>query len=314
MPQVVALSEIPADRVEQPGRNDPGSPGAINTTFLGARRDNPDAPTARINRYRGEGKSGISAAHFHEVDQFQVIMDGSGDFGRHPVKPYCVHFSRAYTPYGPLKANRETGWAFMVLRSRFDPGAQRFPQSYEKLKRIPNRQPWQITTDVDFPAPGPGVSVQDVPQIRDDQGLFTQTVTMGVHTRMATPDQAGGDGQYIVVVKGSLVHDGRERDAPAVVFLKRDEPAFEMVAGSRGLEAIILNFPKVRERAVEEKSQAPAGGYRTWQCLLCSLVYDEAAGWPEEGIAPGTRWQDVPEEWSCPDCSARKSDFEMIEI
>ena len=48
--------------------------------------------------------------------------------------------------------------------------------------------------------------------------------------------------------------------------------------------------------------------------MLCSFVYDEAAGWPEEGIPPGTRWEDVPETWNCPDCSARKSDFEMIEI
>jgi len=314
MPQVIALSEIPPDRIEQPGRNEPGSPGAINTTFLGARREKPDAPTARINRYRGQGKSGVSAAHYHEVDQFQIIMDGSGDFGRHPVKPYCVHFSRAYTPYGPLEANRETGWAFMVLRSRFDPGAQRFPQSLEKLKQIPNRQPWQVTTDVSFPAPTQGVSVHDVPQIRDDQGLFTQTVVMGADARMTTPDQAGGDGQYVVVVKGSLIHDGTERKAPAVVFLKRYEPVFEMVAGADGLEALILNFPKLRRRASEEKLRAPEGGYRTFQCLLCSFIYDEAAGWPEEGLPAGTRWADVPESWSCPDCSARKSDFEMIEI
>ena len=314
MPLVVALSEIPPDRIEQPGRDEPGSPGAINTTFFRARREEPDAPTARINRYRGEGKSGISAAHFHEVDQFQVIMDGSGDFGRHPVKPYCIHFSRAYTPYGPLEADRKTGWAFLVLRSRFDPGAQRFPQSLEKLKQIPDRQPWQVTTDVSFPARSPGVNVQDVPQVRDDQGLFTQTVAMGAHARMTTPDQSGGDGQYVVVVKGSLIYDETERKAPAVVFLKRDEPAFELIAGADGLEAIIMNFPKLRRRVTEEKSRAPAGGYKTLQCMLCSFVYDEAAGWPEEGIPPGTRWEDVPETWSCPDCSARKSDFEMIEI
>ena len=121
MPLVVALSEIPPDRIEQPGRDEPGSPGALNTTFFRARREEPDAPTARINRYRGEGKSGISAAHFHEVDQFQVIMDGSGDFGRHPVKPYCIHFSRAYTPYGPLAVGPENGLglpgAALALRS-----------------------------------------------------------------------------------------------------------------------------------------------------------------------------------------------------
>jgi rubredoxin len=48
--------------------------------------------------------------------------------------------------------------------------------------------------------------------------------------------------------------------------------------------------------------------------MLCSFIYGEEAGWPDEGIPPGTRWEDVPETWTCPDCSARKSDFSMIEI
>ena len=314
MPLVVAMSEIPSNKINQPGSTAPGSPGAYNTTFFRAKRETPDAPTAALNRYLGEGKSNISAAHFHEVDQFQVIMDGSGDFGRHPVKPYCIHFARAHTPYGPLQADKQTGWAFMVLRSRFDAGAQRFPQSLEKLKQVPNRQPWQVTKDVRFPEPTSGVNVLDVPEIRDDQGLFTNTVTMAANARMTAPDPSVGDGQYVVVVKGSLVHDGKERVAPAVVFTRRDEPAFEIVAGAQGLEAIILNFPKVRERVAEDKSRAPAGPYKTLQCTLCAFVYDEEAGWPDEGILPGTRWNDVPDTWTCPDCSAKKSDFNMVEI
>ena len=43
-------------------------------------------------------------------------------------------------------------------------------------------------------------------------------------------------------------------------------------------------------------------------------IYDEAAGLPEEGIAAGTRWEDVPINWTCPECGARKDDFEMVEI
>ncbi|MBN9574510.1 rubredoxin [Alicycliphilus denitrificans] len=53
---------------------------------------------------------------------------------------------------------------------------------------------------------------------------------------------------------------------------------------------------------------------RTWMCLICGWVYDEAAGSPEHGIAPDTRWADVPESWTCPECGARKEDFEMVEI
>jgi rubredoxin len=54
--------------------------------------------------------------------------------------------------------------------------------------------------------------------------------------------------------------------------------------------------------------------YKTWMCLICGLIYDEAAGLPAEGVAPGTRWEDVPMNWVCPECGARKSDFEMVEF
>jgi rubredoxin len=310
MPLVVAMSEIPANKVNQPGRNQPGAPGAKTTTFFRATPDTPDGPTAALNRYEGMK---ISNAHFHAVDQFQVIVEGSGDFGRHPVKPYYVHFSRAHTPYGPLQSNKDTGWGFIVLRSRFDGGAQRFPWALEKLKEIPDRQPWQVTTKVDFPAQTQGVSVQDVPEIKDERGLFTQTITMGPNTRTMTPDRLGGDGQYVVVVKGSVIHEGTERRAPTVMFVDRNEPPVEIRAGSQGLEAIIMNFPKPGPR-IEDKAPAPAAAYRTLQCVLCAFVYDEEAGLPEEGIAPGTRWEDVPETWSCPDCSATKKDFVMVEI
>jgi rubredoxin-NAD+ reductase len=59
---------------------------------------------------------------------------------------------------------------------------------------------------------------------------------------------------------------------------------------------------------------AAAPEYKTWLCELCGLVYNERDGWPEEGIPPGTRWQDVPDDWICPDCGTGKSDFEMTEI
>ena len=50
----------------------------------------------------------------------------------------------------------------------------------------------------------------------------------------------------------------------------------------------------------------------TYQCLVCGWIYDEAAGCPEEGIAPGTRWEDIPDDWCCPHCGVGKGDFEKI--
>jgi rubredoxin len=53
---------------------------------------------------------------------------------------------------------------------------------------------------------------------------------------------------------------------------------------------------------------------KTYMCLICGFIYDEAAGLPEEGIPAGTRWEDVPMNWVCPECGARKEDFELVEI
>ena len=53
---------------------------------------------------------------------------------------------------------------------------------------------------------------------------------------------------------------------------------------------------------------------KTWQCIVCGFIYDEAKGLPEDGIAPGTAWEDVPANWECPDCGVSKSDFEMVQV
>lgn len=53
---------------------------------------------------------------------------------------------------------------------------------------------------------------------------------------------------------------------------------------------------------------------KRYMCLLCGFIYDEALGSPQEGIQAGTKWDDIPITWRCPDCGAMKDDFEMVEI
>ncbi len=51
-----------------------------------------------------------------------------------------------------------------------------------------------------------------------------------------------------------------------------------------------------------------------WQCGSCHYIYDEAQGWPSEGIAAGTRWAEVPHDWRCPDCGSSKDDFDRLDF
>lgn len=52
---------------------------------------------------------------------------------------------------------------------------------------------------------------------------------------------------------------------------------------------------------------------RRWRCLVCDYIYDERLGMPEDGIPPLTRFEDIPEDWYCPDCAVTKKDFELID-
>ncbi len=47
-------------------------------------------------------------------------------------------------------------------------------------------------------------------------------------------------------------------------------------------------------------------------CDICGLIYDEKSGLPDEGIPPGTRFEDIPDDWVCPDCGATKDAFILL--
>ena len=49
---------------------------------------------------------------------------------------------------------------------------------------------------------------------------------------------------------------------------------------------------------------------KKFKCTICGYVYDEAVGDPDNGVAAGTKWADVPDDWSCPECGAAKDMFE----
>jgi rubredoxin-NAD+ reductase len=53
--------------------------------------------------------------------------------------------------------------------------------------------------------------------------------------------------------------------------------------------------------------------YRKYLCSACGFIYDEKDGDPDSGIAPSTPWEDIPEEWACPECGAEKSAFDLLD-
>lgn len=52
---------------------------------------------------------------------------------------------------------------------------------------------------------------------------------------------------------------------------------------------------------------------KKYKCDACDYIYDPAIGDPDSGIAPGTAFEDIPDDWSCPDCGVTKDDFTPID-
>lgn len=50
-----------------------------------------------------------------------------------------------------------------------------------------------------------------------------------------------------------------------------------------------------------------------WECLDCGYVYDPQLGDPDGGIPAGTRFEDLPDDWNCPDCGASKDIFAKLD-
>jgi len=62
-------------------------------------------------------------------------------------------------------------------------------------------------------------------------------------------------------------------------------------------------------RSVHRKEESMA----KWECLSCGYIYDPAVGDPEGGIPPGTPFEDLPDDWVCPECGVGRDMFEKLE-
>ena len=67
------------------------------------------------------------------------------------------------------------------------------------------------------------------------------------------------------------------------------------------------------EKKTKAKSEQETGEMKKYKCLVCGYIYDPAVGDPDNGVAAGTAFEDLPDDWTCPDCGAGQDEFEPIE-
>lgn len=187
----------------------------------------------------------VAPAHFHQADQFQVVVAGEGRLGTHDVAPVTVHFTGKYSPYGPLVAS-PTGLHYFTLRNGWDPGARYMQEDRAVLRHVPGRRhreavaaPRPMSARRDAAAP----SCESLLAPSGD-GLLALRYVLPAEAGATGPDPARGNGQYWVVIAGTLRHDGAELGPRSCLFLSPDESALTIAAGSDGVEVLALQFPR----------------------------------------------------------------------
>jgi hypothetical protein len=229
-----------------------------NTTFIGQNRgtlkDGDEMPASDClypMAFLVEKEAGaVVHPHFHQADQFQVIVQGSGRLGVHDVASVAVHYTGAYSAYGPIVAADE-GVSWFTLRNAWDPGARYLPEHRRQLREARARHEHREATCGPLPplterelgalrAPGGGAVMAETAD-----GLGTRRYTVPAGGSVVGPEPCSGGGQFWLVSAGSAaVGGGALLPVQSCVFVAPEDAAVCLIAGPGGADLICMQFPR----------------------------------------------------------------------
>jgi len=188
--------------------------------------------------------------HFHGVAQFQIFPSGSGLLGKNEVRPLMLQYKDHHSAYGPLVAGPH-GLTFISLRNRTGDSHPVYlskPGFREKLKPSKRRNwvspniPLSTEAVLQFRQDIAWEPVYDPAKITDE--MSAHLIRLGGRVSTTVPDPKLGGGTYLFVANGDLEIQGKSLPRWSMVFVEPSEDAVEIRAGNKGLEALVMQFPK----------------------------------------------------------------------
>jgi hypothetical protein len=215
-----------------------GSPGIIDA--------NPQAflvdrlyPEARID------------PHFHDIDQFQVVVDGSCRMGKKAADPVTFQYADAFTPYGPIVGGAE-GFAFFTLRPIASGGFFAMPGNRHNMPGRAGRNiAGRFNTSRARPARG------DVVHERLMDGHADGAMALGLRLgpdAVAEGPVSDAGGQYYLVCEGEARHGERHLPRRSLIHVAAGEPAPVLRAGESGADVLVLQFARPTTRPGSDPS------------------------------------------------------------
>ncbi len=244
-----------ADIVRRTNRRE--APNGWSTSFIGVNRNTikpgeapPDEDALHPVAFLVEKRpGGVTRPHFHRADQYQVVVGGSGKMGLHDTGSIAVHYTDAFSAYGPIVA-ADDGIAWFTLRPGWDPGAKYMenPDNRAELRASRGRHThWEAVTDPVPPLPeaallaATAIACEQV--LEGEHGLATWRYRLPPGAALCGPDPSIGGGQFWLVLGGALSPSGAALlGVNSTIFVGPTDGALSITAGPSGAEALCLQF------------------------------------------------------------------------
>lgn len=190
--------------------------------------------------------------HFHGTAQYQLFPAGAGTIGRknEPIQSLMVQFKDHHTAYGPIVAG-PNGLTFISLRVFTgasvpvyleDPGYRDKLKPSKRRNWLSSRLELSTVSILRHRVQPRWEPLWDRATIDDE--LCAQLLRLGAGQTVAGPDPRRAAGYYVFVVNGDMIHDGQDLGLWSMAVVEPTETAFAITAGPKGLEALVLEFPR----------------------------------------------------------------------
>jgi hypothetical protein len=181
--------------------------------------------------------------HFHQVDQFQVVIGGSGAMGRDPLAPITVHFTTAFTGYGPLAAGGE-GLRYLTIRNRWDPGLRPLPEARAELPPAGTVKQRQRTSAPHAAMTEAELSRLTQPVLRhllEEESSGSQAWMLAIPAGGSAPLPASNGADRVLVVCSGCLVETAANNLHSCHFVPAGERPL-LTAGARGVDVLVLQF------------------------------------------------------------------------
>ncbi len=212
---------------------------ASATDFIGERQIDSDTPQAFLVR---AGAGHVIPGHFHAVDQFQIFVEGNAKLGRFELHPGSIHYTDAYTTYGPIIAT-EQGYAYFTLRPVSTTSYHQMPAEAKLLREARHTSGSKrrmLMGEVDEAAEA---AAGIAPIFAQPDGVGAYRLSAAPGEALAFPAEAS-HGRFLLVISGSAEVDGQVYGPKSCLWAGEGEAFAPAVAGEEGVVAVLAAFGK----------------------------------------------------------------------